>query len=94
MWVIIPNLLSLLTLPNHPSEFREVSEVREIPNSTFLKLSKKPSSRRIASEGYTDTQPRSMQFCGDLPLLSPSLMRTIALPNEVYSAVDAHVGAW
>ena len=27
------------------------------------------SSRRIASGGLTDTQPRSMQFCGDLPLL-------------------------
>ena len=28
----------------------------------------KPSSRRIASDDRTDTQPRSMQFCGDLPL--------------------------
>ena len=26
------------------------------------------SSRRIASDNFADTQPRSMQFCGDLPL--------------------------
>ena len=44
------------------------------------------SSRRIASDGYTDTQPRSMQFCGDLLLFSfiaDTHVYNIALRNEV-----------
>ena len=45
----------------------------------------------------TATLIRNYALCNSVAIylcLGSTLIRTIALRNEVYSAVDAHVGAW
>ena len=58
------------------------------------------SSRRIASDNFADTQLRSMQFCGVLPLFiyladtRCALQRSITALQRSKTAEDPHVGAW